>query len=170
MSEISSLTKVELLTRVEEGWNDFNAYLQTLSEKQLTTSTDAAGWTAKDHVMHLAVWEGGILAVMQGKSRREGMGIHEAMWKRWNVDEMNAVIQQQHQSLPYAEVLNTLQKNHEALVAKVQNASEDELDRWFRAYQPDTYYDGSLSDRILANTTSHYAEHTPQIAAIVESS
>jgi hypothetical protein len=170
MSDTNSLTKAELHTRIEEGWNEFNAYLGTLTERQLTIPTDVAGWTAKDHVMHLAVWEGGILAVMNGKSRREGMGIDEATWKRWNVDEINAVIQRQHQSLPYAEVLDTLHQNHEQLVAKIQTTSEADLARSFRSYQPDTNYDGSLSARILANTTSHYLDHTPWIAAIAAES
>lgn len=54
------MKKDELLIRIEQGWNEFQAYIQTLSAAQLAGPTDAAGWTAKDHIMHLAVWEDGI--------------------------------------------------------------------------------------------------------------
>jgi hypothetical protein len=167
MSETNSLTKDELLARMDEGWKTFNAYLGTLTEKQLSTPTDAAGWTAKDHVMHLAAWENGIVAVMEGRNRYEGMGVDAETWARWDVDAINDVIQKQHQHLAYTQVLKRLTDVHEQLVEKVQTASEEDLARSFRAYQPDTNYEGTLADRILANTTPHYEEHTPWIAAIV---
>jgi hypothetical protein len=167
MADSTSLTKNKLLAQMDEGWKTFNVYLGTLTEKQLSVPTDAAGWTAKDHVMHLAAWENGIVAVMEGRNRYEGMGVDAATWGRWNVDEINAVIQQLHQHLSYAEVLKRLNDVHDELVGKVQAATEEALARSFRAYQPDTNYDGTLADRILANTTRHYEEHTPWIAAIV---
>ena len=36
MSDEQSMTKVELLTKIEQGWNDFNAYLLTLTPPQVT--------------------------------------------------------------------------------------------------------------------------------------
>ncbi len=167
MADTTPVTKDELLTGMQQGWRDFDAYLQTLTEAQLTIPTDATGWTAKDHVMHLAVWEAGILVVLEGGSRREGMGIDEALWQRWNVDDINAAICQRYQRLPLAEALKRFRDVHQRLFAKVQTFSENDLQRPFRAYQPDTNYEGSLSDRIVANTSAHYAGHKPWIAAIV---
>jgi len=51
------MQKAELITRINQGWDDFTTYLKTIEPEYFTIPTDAAGWTAKDHVMHLAVWE-----------------------------------------------------------------------------------------------------------------
>jgi hypothetical protein len=167
LTEKSLLTKEDLLAQMAEGWSDFRAYLQGLSEAQMSRPTDAAGWTAKDHVMHLAVWEAGIVAVMQGGSRREGMGIDEALWQKWDVDGINAVIQQRYRELSADEVMVQLRDVHQRLTEAVKDTTEADLQRSFRSYQPDTNYEGTLADRILANTAAHFAEHQPWIVAIV---
>jgi hypothetical protein len=51
------MPKAELLERIEAGFQEINQYLDSLTETQLTQPTDAAGWTAKDHVIHMAIWE-----------------------------------------------------------------------------------------------------------------
>jgi hypothetical protein len=167
MSDTASLTKAELLARIEEGWNELNAYLQTLTEKQLTTPTDAAGWAAKDHIIHLSVWQSGLIAVLEGGSRREAMGIDEATWASWNVDAINDVIYQRNKNLPAPEAVRTLNTTQQRLFALVQNLSQADLNRPFQSYQSDRHYEGSLTDRILMNTSHHFAEHVPWIAAIV---
>jgi uncharacterized protein (TIGR03083 family) len=167
MADSTTLSKDQLLNRIQNGWNDFTAYLNTLSEEDLTQPTDAAGWTAKDHVAHLAVWEDGINAVLERQSRRERMGLDEVTWKRWDFDEMNAVIQQQHQHLPLAEVRETFRDVHERLMAKVESMSDEDLQRSYRDYQSDAVREDPVVNAIAGNTFGHYAEHQPWIAAIV---
>ena len=55
MAVTTPSTKDELLEYLEQEWTDFHAYLQTLTETQLSVPTDAAGWTAKDHVIRQVV-------------------------------------------------------------------------------------------------------------------
>ncbi len=74
-------SRVELLQNIDAGWNRFYGYLKTLSDEQLSTPTDASGWTVKDHLTHLAIWEDGIYGLLMGHSRREQMGIDEATWQ-----------------------------------------------------------------------------------------
>lgn len=167
MTDTTPFSKGELLTRMERGWNDFSTYLSTLTEEQLTTPTDAAGWTAKDHVIHLAVWEDSIHALLERQSRRERMGIDEAMWERGEFDEMNAVIQQRYQHMPLAEVLKTFQAIHQRLIAKIQSMSDEDLQLPYRHYQPDSDRDAPVWHWITGNTFGHYQEHQPWIAAIV---
>ena len=41
MSDALQWTQSELLARMESGWNDFQAYLATLTPEQMTGPTDA---------------------------------------------------------------------------------------------------------------------------------
>src|SRR5262245_46281468 len=99
MSDQEAITIANLLHRIENGWNDLQSYLATLSAEQLMTPTDAAGWTAKDHVIHLAIWEDGISALLEGQTQREGMQVDVATWKQ-GIESINAVVQQRYHDLP----------------------------------------------------------------------
>ncbi len=160
------MSKSELLAAIDTGWRDLNTYIGTLSETQMTQPTDAAGWTVKDHLMHLAVWEDGVLALLERQSRRERMGIDAAMWKRWDFDEINAVIQQQHKDKSLEDVLKTHQEIHQRLVDHIQAATQEDL------YRPSSYFEPEGGDRTLfshiaGNTFGHYEEHIPWMDAIV---
>jgi hypothetical protein len=159
-------TKAELLSQMEQHWNDFSAYLQTLMEAQRTQRTDAAGWTVKDHVMHLAIWEDGGLALLEGSSQRERMGISEEVWQRWDFDEINAAIQQRHHHRSWAEVVESFREVHRRLVAAVERMPEADLQCLLRPDDPDS---AALIDVIIINSYAHYAEHKPWIVAIASS-
>lgn len=170
MSDEVDLSKEALLLQVQQGWDEFQAYLKTLSEAQLTQLTDAAGWTIKDHIMHLAVWEDGLDAALNHETRRIRMGVDEASWDRMpNFDPMNAVIQQQHHSKSLAKVLNYFQTVHNRVVAKVRTMSEEDLQRPYNYYQPDSTGKTPIAASILSDTCGHYAEHHPWIEAIASS-
>jgi uncharacterized protein (TIGR03083 family) len=160
------MTKAELLSQMEQHWNDFSAYLQTLTEAQWTQRTDAAGWTVKDHVMHLAIWEDGGLALLEGSSQRERKGISEEVWQRWDFDEINAMIQQRHHLRSWTEVLESFREAHRRLVAAVEKLSEADLQRLLHPDDPDS---GTFIDGVVINSYAHYAEHKPWIVAIASS-
>jgi hypothetical protein len=162
----TAMTKDELLTQIQQGWDRFQTYLTTLSDDQLTQLTDAGGWTIKDHVIHLAIWEDGASAMLQQKSRRERMDIEEAVWSRWNFDEINALIQRRYRELPLDQVLQTFHDVHEHLLALINAMSEEDVRR------PVSHYDlqfGSAEPvalQLIMDTCGHYQEHTPWIMAI----
>lgn len=96
--------KQGLLHTIEDGWQRLQSFIDSYSEAQLTTPTDAARWTAKDHLMHLAVWQGSMIAVMDKKPRWEYMNVPKDVWATLdtgNYDEVNAHIQQQHKHLSF---------------------------------------------------------------------
>jgi uncharacterized protein (TIGR03083 family) len=167
MSENRPMNKQELLASIQKGWDDFNAFLATLTEEQITVPTDAGGWTAKDHVMHLAVWEDGINALLDKQSRHAHMGLDTETWESRDFDRMNAVIQQLHRDRSWPDVLKAFRDNHERLVKKVESLSDEDLARPYRYYQPDSTMDDPVVNRIAGNTFGHYAEHQPWIAALV---
>jgi uncharacterized protein (TIGR03083 family) len=166
MAEETEITIASLLRRIEHGWNDLQAYLGTLSEEQLTKPTDAAGWTVKDHLIHLAIWEDGVYALLEGRSQREGMEVDEATWRQ-GIDAINAVIQQRYHDLPLGEVLETFRVKHERLVSRIKSMTDDDLLRPYRHYDTASDREQPVVGWIVGNTFEHYAEHKPWIAAIV---
>ncbi len=57
-------TVSELLRHIDEGYTAFTVYVRSMSETTLTGPTDPAGWTIKDHIAHIVVWEDGMNAVL----------------------------------------------------------------------------------------------------------
>jgi hypothetical protein len=67
------LTKQELIIKMNEGLRDFLTFLDQYSDEQLLQPTDAAGWNARDHITHLAVWADGVAA---SAALRRSLGGH----------------------------------------------------------------------------------------------
>src|SRR5512145_2979112 len=134
MNHVVVLTHDELVRQLESGWYEFLTYLESLTEGQLTQPTDAAGWTAKDHVIHVAEWEKAALALLEGKSKREAMNIPPDIWEQGD-DPINAVIQQRYQALPLHEVMQTLRDNHARVMHKLESMTEADLQLPYHHYQ-----------------------------------
>jgi uncharacterized protein (TIGR03083 family) len=164
MHESLEISKAMLMPRLTEGWEAFNAFLGTLSEEQLTRPTDAAGWTAKDHIIHLAVWERGILALLEGKSRMESMGV--SAWE--DGDVMNEEIRQNHKDLSLEEVLHIFRQVHDNMMQKLDTLSNEQLMLPYYHYDPESERDIPVIWLVAGNTFQHYAEHQDWIAEIVK--
>jgi uncharacterized protein (TIGR03083 family) len=168
MSDETNISKAELLNKMQQGWDELDAYVKGLSEEQLTGPTDAAGWTGKDHLMHLAVWANGITDMLNGGVRRESMGLDADTWASRDFDRMNAVIQQAHKDKPLGEVLTALRDAHNGLTAKVQSFTDDDLRRPYNAFDPTSPQDRPIIGWIIGDSYGHYEEHIPWIDAIVK--
>lgn len=160
-------TKKEVLARIANGWDAFQAYLNTLTETQQTGPTDAAGWTVKDHVMHLALWEDGVYALLDGQSRPVYMGIDEVMWNSGDYDAINALLQQRYQDKTWADVRTFFQAIHERFIEKIQTLTDEDLLLPYSHYQPGSTDNSPVINRIIGNTIPHYAEHKAYIETLV---
>ncbi|MDX2141085.1 MAG: ClbS/DfsB family four-helix bundle protein [Chloroflexota bacterium] len=162
------VSKAHLLSLIDTSWNELQAYLNTLTPAQIDGPTDAAGWTVKDHVMHLAVWEDSINALLEGRSRAENSGVPQDVWDSHDFDAINEVIRQQFVALPYDDVQQRFQSVHETLLGKLAAMSDEDLYRPYQHYQPGDQRTDPVVNWVNGDTFEHYAEHLPWIRAIVE--
>ncbi len=166
MTDQPRMTKAEFFTNLNREWDRLQAFIAGLTPQQLTQPTDAAGWTVKDHLYHLAVWNIGLLALLNRESQAQAMNVDEDIWKSRDFDRINAVIfaATKHLSLDHA--LAALKDTHQRVYAKLQSMSEDEFHLPISAYRPHSTSTSPVIGWIIGNTYEHYDEHIPWMSAI----
>ena len=167
MSSEARMTKADLLAEVLECWDDFQAFLASLTPALMTGPTDAAGWSVRDHVMHLAIWEKGVEGLFGGQVRYEAMGLDAEAWASGDFDRMNASMRDATAALSLDEVMLTFRDTHAALMARVAALSDETLNLPYRHYQPATTGEAPIYKTVMSDTFQHYAEHRPWIEAII---
>jgi hypothetical protein len=155
-----------LLQRIAVSWTDLITLLDGLSEAQRTELTDANGWTVKDHVIHLAVWEAAGLALLDGKSKRESLDIPPEIWAQYE-DPINAVLHQRYHAMTWEDVIATLHDNHMQTLAKINAMSDADLARPHSDFLPGSAVDDPILIDLEIATCYHYDEHLPWIKAIL---
>jgi hypothetical protein len=163
-----TMSKTELLEKIDQGWNDYQGYLMSLTPGQMTIPTDAAGWRALDHVIHLADWEKGVLGMLNMQDRAGAMGVDSAIWDKQEFDEINAILQKRSKNKTLDQARAYVMDVHQRLVDKVKSMTDEELQRPYKYYQPKSDREAPVVNWVQMNTFNHYAEHRPWIAAIVE--
>lgn len=162
--------RATMLVEIEAGYDRLLALLDTLDDAALAGPVDGAGWTANDHVIHLALWAGSMLAVFDRRPRWEAIGVSRETWATIadGYDEINAQLQRQHAGRSTADVRHTFEATHRALVGRVERLSAKELMLPYSQYQPwSVGCDEPLYGYVLGNTVEHYDEHRAYIAGIV---
>lgn len=162
------ITISNLLSRMDAGWDELQAFIKPLSEEAMTVSVDAAGWTVKDHLIHLAIWEGSMIALLNHQPRYEALGVDYDLFVSGDHDAVNAIIQQQHKDKSPEQVLAELEQTHTRMLQKIQSLTDADIALPYQHYAPDADRDAPVVYWIVGNTSEHYAEHTPWMMAILE--
>ncbi len=166
---VQFMTVAELVRNIEIAWDKFQAYIDTLSEEQLTRPTDAAGWTAKDHITHLAAWEDTLNALLDHTPQWERMSISKKLWDSRDVDKINFIIQKRYRQMPLNEVRWRHQQIHRNLMSRLPLLDDEHMRYPVHAYQPGSDDIHPILQPLVTDTYEAYEEHTPWIAAIVNS-
>jgi hypothetical protein len=161
--------KATLLQRIHQGWDEYQAYLATLSEEQLTVPADDAGWTAKDHIIHVAIWEHEVYEWLTGHIHHEALELDQATLES-GTDQSNAAIRQRYRDLPLDDALRLSRQHHEQLMTLLESWTAEEFLRPYRSFDPSSDREDPVVGLIPTDTYEHYREHLPWIAAIVKQS
>lgn len=170
MTDQPVTTKAEMLAAIERTWPVLNTALDCLTPSQLMLK-DGEGWTVKDHVTNIAIWERSVVFLLQGQPRHEGLGVAEAVYEQGDVDEINAVIQQHNSSLSWNDALEQLRNVHEQMMTLLGSLSDADLQQAYRHYLPNEPGDGDgppVISVIYGNTAGHFQEHQAWIDALVQ--
>jgi hypothetical protein len=112
-------TAAETLAGFDRKWAALEEMVTRLDEHALTEVRDPAGWSAKDHLMHVAQWEQALLAKVDGRPRHEALGIDAATDRSGDDDTINAAIFAATRQRPLKEVLHALRTTHDATRARL---------------------------------------------------
>ena len=166
MSEYESIP--ELVIAIERAWRPWEEYIRGLSPAELEGPTDDAGWTVKDHITHVAAWEGGIRALLQGDPRHEGMGISEEDLAL-DDDEINERIRNAHAGMAAADVVEESVLRHQGFIMELEALPDEAVYRkrgdFTKQPRPDDRFFGEW---VWGSSGAHFREHLAAIRRILD--
>ena len=145
---------------IDAAWKDLHSFLAAVTAGQ-ASKQDRAGWSVKDHVMHLAIWEDSVLILFRGGRRHEALGIEEAFYTGGNFDEINEVIKVRLEDVALQEAIRNLEETHRQLMGHLKTLRDADLNVKARAFFPQALKNDhrSLAFLIWDNTGGHCTEH-----------
>jgi hypothetical protein len=160
-------TKTFILSRNQRAYEELQALIQPLDDEQLSRPA-SSGWAIKDHLGHLAVWQIGVTALLQGRPRFAAMGAAEAEGKKLDVDEINDMIQRSMTGLSAQQMKEKLRDAHYQMAQQIESMSNEDL---FTPYKDFTPGEEGSSDPVLnwivGDGFDHYDEHIVWIRQIL---
>ena len=159
-----------MLRAIERNRDALDRIIRTAPPANFTARRDARGWTAKDHIAHVAVWERSLVALLSGRPRHRALGVSEEVLRSGELDEVNAVIHAAHRDRPLALILSEYQEVHEQAMAVLRRLTDEELRRpysHFQAGPPLAGADLPAHTYVSAETADHFDEHASAIAELL---
>jgi hypothetical protein len=166
-STLSTLT--ELMDAIQSAWSDLESFLAGVDDKDASMK-DANGWTVRDHVTHIAVWEDSVAVLFRGGKRHQALGIDEALYAEASFDEINDVIKLAQEHLSLAQAVELMHRMHAGLMDDVRRLPDADLVTTVRYHFPNAPQSDKrrVIDFISENTAAHYEEHLPWMREIVK--
>ncbi len=161
--------KSELVKRIHRSRSTLEETIHPLSEAQLTRPGPDGGWSIKDHLAHLAIWELGVAELLRGHPRFQAMGVEQIVSQGKGFDEINDVIYKLHSGLPLSKVMDKFQSAHRQLLEALDLLEDEDLFKPYASFVPD----GSETRLepvirwIIGNTYDHFDEHRGYIRVLI---
>jgi hypothetical protein len=156
--------KAHTLGRIARAWADLWRLLDAIPLEDWDRPL-GDGWPVKVHVAHLAAWEHSLLALLDGRDRAEALAVPADLWASHDVDAINRAIATAAASLTPAQARAALGDSHQALLARLNDLTDDDFRRPYAHFQADHVppddpgYQAPVLVWILGNTSQHYDEH-----------
>jgi hypothetical protein len=159
--ESSPQDKAQLIEYVTSAYNEVNALINSLTPEQIARK-DHAGWTIRDHLAHLAQWQGGMSAALRYQPRYEAIGIDIATVQSMmpgDYDALNAKIAERTAHFTWDETRTLFRETHEDFLKVLDGLSYDDLQKPYFHYQPDSDRFDPIMRWVNSNTYEHFMEH-----------
>jgi hypothetical protein len=144
----------QLVLRIREQRANLEALVHSLSDAELLAPL--GDWSVKDHLAHLAAWQGKALAALQGRPAHEGLGLAEPPADVLDFDAINVVLHERWKGRSLDEALAAYRRHNVAIVAALENVDFAAL---LKPYEPDDPDGRRVLDIVAANTYEHALEH-----------
>jgi uncharacterized protein (TIGR03083 family) len=168
MAEQTVQTKDDLLYHLSADRQQLEQAINGLSEEELTRP-GPEGWSVKDHLAHIIVWERSGLALMAGEDRAAAVGIDRDFYENGETDAQNEILYQQHKDRSLDDVLAEFREVRAKTIEAVSQLSDEELHQPYSHFQPsDPSNQTPAIEVIIGNSTEHDLEHLEWIRGILE--
>ena len=166
MSAASDTDVASLLARIRSSRAALEESVNGRSDDQRVTPR-RDGWSAKDHLAHVAAWEDYLDGLLHGRGGIETFGLEGP--EVLDTDAINAILQARHAALSAGDARRRFARSHAALMVTLEGLTDADLQRPIGSYLPG-HDDDERSRRpivgwIVGNTYEHYDEHRGWIAA-----
>lgn len=164
-------TITDLLKEIDASWGRLMETMERSPRPHYTDKSDPAGWTALDHMAHVAAWERSVLFPLNGRSRHEGLGVTDEEFAM-DFDPLNEIVRAHTAGQPYDQVMANAREGHRATVDAVRDADLDDLWKPTTELCPDQREQARSRPFIavlMSDTSEHYDEHRGYIEKILAS-
>lgn len=163
--------KATLLAKNDASSASLWAVIDIHNEKELTGPREVGGWSAKDHLAHLAAWERGFVFLLHGHALRDGLGVSEETYRSGDFDTINAEIEDHVKDRLLPDILTDLRAVHTELLGAIGSMTDEDLHEpiactppWEDEHQPQP----PLADKIPGYTFEHLDQHREWIETLLE--
>lgn len=153
-------SKADLLHHIRSERASLEAAIELLGASNLTQPVLDGGWSVKDVLAHITIWERRIVRAIGDGQRGETPAWPEPGWSIEQLDEINQLDFARDKDRSLDDVLGESLSSYQAALACAESLDEGELLRP-PAWRPNV----TLIQMISANTWDHYREHIDQIEA-----
>ena len=163
------LSKTTLLERIDRYRLMLEDTIRSFDEEQLS-QPGPEGWSIKDHLAHLAVWETGVVELLRKRPRFAAMGVEQAFIKGKSENDINDLIFRQNKELTVQEALEKFKQAHAEMLKLLASMSDTDLHRPYS----DFVAGGDVNRKdpvilwVIGNTYAHFDEHTAYIRRLLE--
>lgn len=165
--------KAALLDEIARAWAALERETDGATAEQLCRP-GRDGWSAKDHLAHLAAWERALAALLGDRPRHFALGVDASVYRaamaRGDADPINALVQRRERGRPLDEVRAELRRAHGDVLAALAPLSEADLRRPYADYAPretGAHVRQPLHEWIRRASAAHFAAHRTWIAALI---
>jgi hypothetical protein len=161
------MTAEEVVHRIESSWEELDGLIAAMDAEALS-APGPESWAVKDHLVHVGAWEHWLLALFEGRDKLAAMGADGA---NRQIDDVNAVVFENHRQDTVPQALAYFRGAHEQLMAELRKQSTEDFARPYATFfnagreasqQP-------VLEAVAGNTYDHYPEHVQWIKELTAS-